>query len=439
MEKPATILVIIGITGDLSKRKLVPALEKIAASSHAPENFRVVGVTRRDMQKTEVLEPVGGEAARLSDYFSMYQMNLADKDEYKKLQQHLSILENDLGSEAQKIFYLSIPPETALPVVEMLGEAGFGVEGAKLLLEKPFGINLESARELVERATKYFDESQIYRIDHYLAKEMAQNMVVFRRNNSLFRRTWNKDFIESIEIIASETIGIEGRAEFYEQTGALRDVVQSHLLQLAALTLMHMPSGKETIQEKRLQALKNIIAPSDIKQDVIRAQYSTYRAEVNNTRTEVETFVAVTLYSEDSRWEGVPVRLITGKALNTKTTEIRLTYKQDTAGEANTLCLRIQPDEAVELEVWAKRPGYGSELQLVPLNFEYKEHFTELPEAYERVLMDAIRSDRSLFATSEEVLETWRVLEPVQDAWAMDASDLKFYPSGSLPEEVIEG
>jgi glucose-6-phosphate 1-dehydrogenase len=270
-----------------------------------------------------------------------------------------------------------------------------------------------------------------------MAKEMVQNLIVFRQNNSLFRRTWNKEFIESIEIVASEKIDIEGRATFYEQTGALRDLIQSHLLQLAALTLANLrDDGRQSIPFERLKALRAIKTPQNIDKDAMRGQYEGYRADVEIPHSTVETFVSLTLESTDPRWEGVPITLTTGKALDKKTTEIRLKYRQDTAEEANMLTLRIQPNEGIEIDLWAKRPGYESELQKAPLNFSYANHFNTLPEAYERVFMDAIRSDRALFTTSDEVLETWRILEPIQHRWEMDDETLYIYKKGSSAEDV---
>ena len=430
-----TVLIIVGVTGDLSKRKLLPAVEQILKVVK-PGAIKVLGVTRQSVSAESILKDTdAGEL--LAPHFSTYQMNLTDIDDYCRLEQHLLTLDVAEGEPLQKLFYLSIPPQISSPVVEQLGESGIAkLPGAKLLLEKPFGVDLESASELVENAKAYFAEDQIYRIDHYLAKEMTQNLIVFRENNSLFRRTWNAHFIESIEVIATEEIGIEGRADFYEQTGALRDLVQSHLLQLTALVLADLKSSKEQgVPKARLEALQNIMTPQDIARQVTRAQYVGYREEVNNPVSTVETYVSLTLFSKDSRWAGVPITIKTGKALGRKATEIRLTYRQESADEANVLVLHIQPNEGVELELWAKEPGYGKVLKKVPLNFNYDNHFTSLPEAYERVFMDAIRSDHSLFTTSAEVLETWRILDPVQKHWAMDDT-IALYVPGKMPEGV---
>jgi glucose-6-phosphate 1-dehydrogenase len=325
------------------------------------------------------------------------------------------------------------------PLVELLGESGLaGVPDTKLLLEKPFGTDLESAQELIDGIKQHFSEEQVYRIDHYLAKETTQNVVVFRSSNALFKRSWNNNFIERIEITAAEKISVEGRAGFYEQTGALRDFIQSHLLQLAALTLMELPKNGawDTIPKKRLQALRQLNMPTN----VVRGQYDGYRAEVESPKSLVETFVSLTFTSRDPRWWGVPITLTTGKALHEKVTEIRIIFKQEDTHEANQLVMRIQPNEGVEVYLWAKRPGYEQDLQQVTLDFSYSQHFAgaNLPDAYERVFVDAMRSNRSLFTTSEEVLETWRVLDQVQHNWEMHTDDLIAYKPGSTPEEIME-
>jgi glucose-6-phosphate 1-dehydrogenase len=432
-----TTLIIIGITGDLSRRKLLPAVEKILRAK-AVGPLRVIGVTRQELSTDEILAGSLGSTDLLRPVFETYQMNLTDIDDFVRLKSYLKDIASQSDEPTQVLFYLSIPPQIALPVVELLGQSGIAKDrSTKLLLEKPFGVDLGSARELIEQATHYFNEEQLYRIDHYMAKEMTQNLVVFRQNNSLFRRTWNNQFIESIEIVASEVIDIEGRATFYEQTGALRDLVQSHLLQLAALTLANLPADRQSIPYERLKALQLIKTPYDINATTIRGQYAGYPQEVAIPQTTVETFVSLTLESNDPRWVGVPITLTTGKALDKKATEIRLTYKQDTAEEANTLTFRIQPNEGVEIELWAKQPGYSAELQKVPLDFVYAGHFSDLPDAYERVFVDAIRSDRALFTTSDEVLETWRILEPVQQAWSMESTPLISYSKGSTVEDIL--
>lgn len=435
-----TTLIIIGISGDLAGRKLLPAIREIAKANILPDKFRVIGISRRDISIEDVM-PAGGEQEYLRQVLELRKMDLDDSVAYTDLGKYLQNIEKSDGSTSQRLFYLAIPPKASQPVVELLGTSGLAkVPGTKLLLEKPFGTDMASAKELVSHIHGHFEEDQVYRIDHYLAKEMTQNLVVFRSGNSLFKRTWNKDFIESVNITMTEQIGIEGRGAFYEQTGALRDIVQSHLLQLAALTLMELPSKEDwqSIPAKRLQALKQLLPPADPNTEVVRGQYRSYRDEVDNPKTVVETFVSLRLSSTDPVWEGVPITLTTGKALDKTSTQITISYKRDDAGEANTLILRIQPNEGVEVRLWAKQPGYEHKLRHLPLSFLYSEHFAGLPEAYERVFIDAMRGDHSLFTSSDEVLESWRILKPIQDAWASsNGRDLIIYESRSNPEEII--
>jgi glucose-6-phosphate 1-dehydrogenase len=430
-----TILVIVGISGDLSKRYLLPAIRQISRAGALPEAFKIVGVSRRELAVHDVLPP--GDNDELKKMIEVYQMDLADPQAYHKLDTHLKSIEHQLGGNAQRLFYLSVPPQVTQGIVGMLGQAGMlKSPDAKLLLEKPFGTDLASAYELVDHLNEHADEAQVYRIDHFVAKEMAQNLIVFRAGNPLIKGTWNKDFIESVEVYAGEDIGIEGRVAFYEQTGALRDMVQSHLLQLAALVLMDLPDigAVRDIPAKRLHALEALDPPEDLQKDVQRGQYAGYRQEVGNPGSTVETYVSLKLFSRDPRWEGVPVTLTTGKALEASATEIRLTYRQQDAAHTNKLVLRIHPHEGVTLHFWVKRPGYDYEMQPLPLVLSYENHFAGLPAAYERVFIDAMRSERALFTTSQEVLAAWRLIEPIQHAWSMsDGHDLLIYQPGQAP------
>lgn len=439
----ATIIVIIGISGDLSRRKLLPALSQIAAAGELPAKYRIVGVTRQaNLAVTDLLTKTKNPE-QIKDNFELWEMGLTEVSDYTKLGEHLLEIEKEFGEPAQRLYYLSVPPQISRPIIECLGLSGLAkIPDTKLLLEKPFGVDLASAQELVEHINLYFDEQQVYRIDHYLAKETAQNIIVFRQDNSLFKRTWNKDYIERIEVIATEKIGVEGRAVFYEQTGALRDLVQSHLLQLAALTLMDIPADRQfaDIPSRRLAALEQLHLPKDepLADNVKRGQYQEYRTEVSNTGSTVETFVSLNLISDDPRWAGVPIILTTGKSLKEKFTGIRILYKKDESHEANELVLRLQPDEGVELCLWTKRPGYDYQVHKHSLKFNFQEFYPSLPEAYEQVLFNAINSDHSLFTMSEEVLETWKIIDEIQKDWMMSADDLITYPTGSTTQEVLE-
>ncbi|HXH04876.1 MAG TPA: glucose-6-phosphate dehydrogenase [Candidatus Nitrosotenuis sp.] len=431
-----TILVIVGITGDLAKRMLLPAIEKIAHAGMLPDDFRMIGVSRRDVPVDEI---VSNDQHFVREHLDMVHMDLESEASYRELSKQLDEISASFSAPAQRLFYLSVPPEVSSPIIEHLGNSGLAdVENTKLLLEKPFGIDLESAHDLVAHIEKYFSEHMVYRIDHFMAKEMAQNIVVFRSGNSLFKRTWNKDFIKSIHIIASETLDIEGRTTLYEQTGALRDLVQSHLMQLAALTLMELPQvGQwQDIPAKRLKALRTVQPPKDLSTDVTRAQYEGYRSEVNNEQSTVETFASLTLESTAPQWQGVPITLTTGKALKDKFTEIRIHYTQENdEREANELTIRINPDESISFCIWTKKPGYDHTPELTPMNFVYAEHFDDLPDAYEKVFVDAMNSDHSLFTTSGEVLESWRILKPVQEHWHSQA-DIASYDKG-VPYNMV--
>ncbi|MDX2775970.1 glucose-6-phosphate dehydrogenase [Streptomyces caniscabiei] len=436
MSAHPTILVIIGITGDLSKRKLLPAIEQLADAGVLPERLRIVGITRQDMTKDTILA-TQPQTLYLEQYLEMYRMDLAEAVEYDKLKAYLEKIEADLGAPAQKVFYLSIPPQFSRSIVERLGTVGFARDSTtKLLLEKPFGTDLMSARELVAETKQAFSEAQIYRIDHYLAKEMAQNLIVFRGSNALFRRTWNRDFIERIEIVASEKIGIEGRVEFYEQTGALRDLVQSHLLQLAALVLMNVPRADalDTVPVLRYDALKQLRLSADTP--AIRGQYDTYQQEAGNIGSTTETYVDLTLESLDERWLGVPIRIVTGKALREKATYIRIIYKKNEAHEANELVISLQPGAAIKLRMWTKVPGYERKLEQHDLKISLEDQFPIMPEAYEQVLLDAINTNHALFASSDEVLETWRIIQPLLDAWQMDMAPLTQYEKGTVAGQI---
>ena len=435
-EKP-TILIIVGITGDLSRRKLLPALARLARVDALPGKFKIIGVSRKPIDIKALTKDLPAEdTAFLTRHIERVSLHFAETDEYKVLTDKIVDVEKEFGEQAEKLFYLSVPPGVSNPLIEHLGRAGIAkLPGTKLLLEKPFGTDAVSAAELVQHIEAHFSAEQVYRIDHYIAKEMAQNIIVFRQGNSLFKRTWNSQFIESIEIIASEEIGIEGRAQFYEQTGALRDIVQNHLLQLAALVLMDVPSSHSfgNVPRARLDALGSLL-PAD-PSAAVRAQYEGYSDEVENPGSLVETFVSLTLFSRDPRWSNTPIRLTTGKALDAKYTEIRINYHKTADHESNELILRLQPAEGVDVFICVKEPGFERRIERQRLRFAYDNELTVLPDAYEHVLLDAMRSDDSLFTTSEEVLASWHVLQPLLDAWASD-DEIRHYPRGSAPESI---
>jgi glucose-6-phosphate 1-dehydrogenase len=449
------ILTIFGLTGDLAQRKLLPALYQLAHDKLLPDSFKIVGISRRDTTVEDVIERIrhgiearGGTCdeetlAWLREAISIVHMNMTDEHEYAGLKRELDRIEDELGICLNRLFYLAIPSTLFGSVIRRLGQQDLnagcqhGRAESRLLIEKPFGYDLESAEELIGTIAESFTESQVYRIDHYLAKETVQNILTFRFQNPLLKQSWDGRHISRITITASESIGIEGRAAFYEQMGALRDLVQSHLLQLLALIAMDKPT---TMTAKAIHASKEILLrqvkpphADQMAERAIRGQYKSYREEVGNDDSMVETFAAVRLTIENERWADVPVLIRTGKALKAKTTEITVAFYDPTVSELeNYLTLYIQPDEGFTLKLHIKKPGFENETQSVDMRFKYDETVNAAhPDAYERVLVDAVRGDKTLFATSEEVLASWHIIEPIMQAWAQNLSPLHIYDNGS--------
>lgn len=428
-----TVLVIFGVTGDLSRRYLLPALQAIKDAGRLPDKFKVLGISRRKVTLDDVAT---AKVSTIKRHLEILQMDTDDPAEYKGLRQKINA--QGFAGGFQLMFYLTIPPGAVGGVIKNLGEAGLNSDSVKLLLEKPFGSDFSSAQMLVEDISGYFSEEQVYRIDHYLAKEVAQNIVVFLGSNALFSDVWNGKYIQAIEIIAAEKIGIEGRATLWEDTGTLRDFVQSHLLQLAALTLMgpcRDVFNLSQVAQKRAQALGRIM-PAD-PQKLIAGQYESYKSEVKNPASNSETFISMELESSDKRWAGVPVRLISGKKLSEKLTEIRISFKKPVGTRRNVLVLRIQPKEGIELDLWIKQPGYERKHQKLSLSFSYGQHFSNLPDAYEQVLLDAMTGSHGLFASSREVLTSWKILQPVLDVWSK-AKPVFTYKDGAPAEDILK-
>lgn len=424
-----TKLVIFGVTGDLGKRKLLPALENIFATGKF-DDLSVVGVSRREVNPQDLLDSaLGGH--KLADKFSMFTMDLAEESDYVRLKQHVD------EPDTQVLFYLSVPPSATTQIVTLLGQASLNGKNIKLLLEKPFGFDIESAKVMTQHISQYFDDDQVYRIDHYLAKEMAQNLVVIRGANALFHHVWNNNFIQSIDIVAAESIDIEGRAQFYEQTGALRDVLQGHLMQLLALVLMDIPEKFDwsVLPELRLKALEQV-QPAN-PETTIRAQYDGYETEVGNPDSQTETFVSMELFSTQVRWLDVPIRLTTGKALAEKSTEICINLKPLQEARNNKIILRIQPNEGMDVGLFVKTPGYERELEKQHLEFSF-DKTKRMPDAYEQVFVDAVMGKKSLFASSDEILRAWEIIEPVQQAWGMHHHSLRRYKKGASVDSILE-
>jgi glucose-6-phosphate 1-dehydrogenase len=422
-----TKLVIFGITGDLAQNRLIPALANIIEAKKCDE-LTIIGVSRRKVEQFQLL---GDHHVSLNGTTSLFRMDLTNSDEYKKLGTYIN-----QQPDEQVLYYLSVPPDSMSGIIENLGRAGLNGPTNKLLLEKPFGTDVDSAKAMIDHIASYFSEEQIYRIDHYLAKEMAQNIATFRASNAIFAHLWSADYIDRIEVLALESKSIEGRVGFYEQTGALRDLVQGHLLQLLALTLMPMPEKLDwdELPALRLEALK-ALQPVDPARSC-RGQYDTYREEVSNPDSMVETFVSLELQSSDPKWQGTRIALTTGKALERKKTEVRIHFKRADEAKSNYLIFKIQPNEGIAIDLMVKKPGYERDVEHQKLSYTYPVG-TRLPDAYEQILVDAINTRKSLFATSDEVIRAWELLAPLQEAWITD-TNLKFYPKGSNARTVIE-
>ncbi|HEY2004039.1 MAG TPA: glucose-6-phosphate dehydrogenase [Candidatus Saccharimonadia bacterium] len=438
------LLVIFGITGDLSRRYLLPALSDLAAQNLLPEQFEIIGTTRRRVTAADVLGQVSSEAAaQLAGRLRIVQMDPTLEADYRALKSTLDRIEDERGVCLNRLFYLSIPPGTYGPVVDLLGTSGLntgcqhGEADSRVMIEKPFGYDLESARELIARIKHSFKESQIYRIDHYLAKETAQNILVFRFTNPIFEAVWDSGSIQDITITASETIGVEGRAAFYESTGALRDFVQNHLLQLLAITTMEKPRvlDSDHIHREKLKLLRSIrkIKPNKVAEVSARGQYRGYAEEVGNPDSTTETFARLKLRIGNERWNEVNLTLQTGKRLNKRSTEIVITFAAQQGSTPNTLRFRIQPDEGIDIDLQAKKPGLDNKTEQVEMAFTYAESFglKTQPNAYERVLMDGIRGDQTLFATSDEVIASWEIVEAVVREWSKNGDGLTIYDPGT--------
>ena len=461
--KPPSVFVIFGSTGNLAQKKLIPSLYHLFKNGFLPDEFTIYCVARDyDATIDSIVEKAEITLLRqssnvddaslegLKSHMRLIFMDSTNKQDYGRLREKLDELDAEKNLKHNRLYYLAIPPSIFATVIECLGSANLNDETAgahrRILIEKPFGTNLQSARDLVKHISQYFNEKQVYRIDHYLAKETAQNILTFRFSNPIIEDLWGRKFIDHIQITAAETIDIEGRANFYDNMGAMRDLVQSHLLQLLALTMMEVPYpiNSHNIHAEKLALLNAIkqINPKQVNQVATRGQYIGYKQEVNDESSHTETYAALHFEVDNERWAGVPVLVRTGKALADKSTEINVVFKDRTHRgiAANILTIRIQPDEGINIGLKAKKPGFNDELQNVNMDFCYETSFAgEQPDAYERVLVDAMAGDRSLFATSDEVLRCWEIIEPVLNAWQKDGHSLQQYAKGSWgPESATE-
>ncbi len=474
-------LVIFGATGDLTHRKLVPALYNLAADGALPPAISVVGFARRD-KTDEMFRKELEEAARkfsrqsineelwesFASSISYHRSEFDNLAGYEALAERLAGLDAARGTRGNRLFYLAAAPDQFEVILENLRKSGLnrGANGgwARVIVEKPFGTDLPSARHLNDLVEGSFPEADTYRIDHYLGKETAQNIMVLRFANALFEAMWNARYIDHIQITASEPLGVEGRAGYYDKSGALRDMVQNHLLQLLCLTAMEPPTGldADAIRDEKVKVLRSLrpLEGKDVSRHVIRGQYSAgaingkrvaaYRDEANvNPESTTETFVALQVNVDNWRWAGVPFFVRVGKRLPKGGTEIAVHFKSvppvlfKATGEAvddNVLVIRIQPDEGVSLRMSAKMPGSSLRIEPVKMDFHYGTSFGKAtPEAYERLLLDAMSGDPTLFARRDEVEEAWKFVDAIHAAWKENSEDLTFYSSGSWgPSEAEE-
>jgi glucose-6-phosphate 1-dehydrogenase len=451
-------LVIFGASGDLTRRKLLPALFQLARERRLPPRFSVIGVAKtamdddafREVARASLKEFAGVEAADpVAESFAAHLHyltgDLGDAALYERLKEQLA----DVADGGGILFYLAIPPTLAPEVAEHLGRAGLANEESaaawrRIIVEKPFGTDLSSARELNRLLHAHFNESQIYRIDHYLGKETVQNLMVFRFANGMFEPIWNRRYIDHVQITAAETVGVERRARYYEGAGALRDMVQNHLLQLLTLIAMEPPVAftADSVRDRKLDALLAVqpVRADGAHRNVVRAQYGAgwvEGTEVPGYRSEpdvapgstTETFVALRLQLDSWRWAGVPFYLRTGKRLPKRVTEIAIQFHRPpleifkrvspSPVAPNLLIINVQPDEGISVRFEAKLPGTRMQLAPVMMKFAYGEAFSRaVPEAYETLLLDALIGDSTLFARHDFVETSWALITPIHDAWA---------------------
>lgn len=478
MDRPQkSIFVIFGGTGDLTKTKLMPALFKIYNQSMLPKDFAIVGSGRTEYNHESYREMISREIDKKIDnkqisnksieqfleHIYYLKMNVKHDADYRKLKNFLSEIGQKIESNKKYLFYLAVKPSLYAPIVTNLGESGLtdqksGEEWKRIIVEKPFGSDLESARNLNELLQKYLNEKQIYRIDHYLGKESVQNMLAFRFGNGIFEPLWNRNYIDHVEITGAEWSGVGARGGYYDHAGALRDMVQNHLLQILATVAMEPPNSFEA-QEVRNEKVKifEALCPIDldnIEKYVIRGQYTStkindkkisgYRDEEKvDPKSKTETYVALKASIDNWRWSGVPFFIRTGKRLPARVSEVVIHFKKTPHYlfkrlhpehvSHNKLILRIQPDEGIVIKFGMKKPGEGFNIKNVSMDFHYSDLGSEpLPEAYERLLLDALLGDPTLYARADAVEACWKFINPILDKWETDNSiGLYGYPAGT--------
>ena len=473
------VMVIFGASGDLTARKLVPALYDLAAQRRLPMEFAVVGISRTEMShedfRKKLLDTLEEQRADSvsEDVWESFSKGIfylpgdSKKPEtYEELKGFLKKLDAERGTSGNRIFYLSSSPSLFPAIVERLGEAGMNREEdggySRLVIEKPFGRNLDSAVDLNGDIRRYFREKQIYRIDHYLGKETVQNIMALRFSNGIFEPVWNQHYVDHVQITVAEDIGVGTRGAFYEEAGALRDIVQNHLMQVLCLTAMEPPVAfdADSVREEKMKVLKAVrpIPEDDVGEAAVRGQYDGgwvfgegargYREEENVAPdSETETYVALKLLVDNWRWAGVPFYVRAGKRMPKKATEISIQFHKtphtpfsgpDTEGlEPNVLVIRVQPEEGVSLKIGAKVPGSGFEVRSVNMDLLYGSAFLEeAPDAYQRLLLDLMLGDPTLFIRADEAEGAWRILQPVMEGWSKNAHAARYAAGTWGPEEA---
>ncbi len=464
-----TLIVIFGATGDLAHRKILPALYEMAVEGQVPEQTLILGVGRNKGKSdaafrqdvNQSIEKSGVSDAdaitKWCDTRIFYQgIGKGTREEFSKLHAKITSLEKKHKLNGNRIFHLAIPPEGFGPTIKSLGvsELNKSLGWTRLVIEKPFGRDLQSARELNDLIHKYFEEKQVYRIDHYLGKETVQNLLAFRFGNSLFESVWNREKIEKVEIIVAEELGIESRADYYEKSGALRDMVQNHLTQLLTLTAMEIPLAFQS-DDLRFEKVKVLRSIAPIRaEDVVFGQYTEGEIGGNGVRgyrqeegvrsdSTTPTFVALKMRVENWRWHGVPFYLKTGKRLKDRMSEIVVTFRcppvalfkssEGKGTQPNVLVIAIQPNEGFRISFQVKQPGPEMAVQSEWMHFSYSEAFGPIPEAYHTLLLDVMRGDQTLFVSADETLASWQLYTPVLHAHRA----VHPYPAGSWgPKEA---
>jgi glucose-6-phosphate 1-dehydrogenase len=476
-------LVVFGAAGDLTKRKLIPALCNLGASRLLPKDFAVVGYAQAPMSTEEFRQKLSNEIGKfktgdidpqlwswLTERIYYVPGDFGSDEGYGKLQKTLEEVKTTRNTRGNGLYYLATPPNFFSGIVEKLGTMGLAQETdsswRRFIIEKPFGRDLDSARSLNHDIWKILKEEQVYRIDHYLGKETVQNLMVFRFANGLFEPLWNRQYIDHVQITVAETVGVELRAGYYEAAGALRDMVSNHLLQIVSLVGMEPPISFEadSVRDEKAKLLHAIqpFSPEDVLTRTVRGQYGEggneterlagYRQEPKvDPNSATETYVALKLFVDNWRWAGVPFYLRTGKRLAKRTTEVSIQFKrapqvlfrgtQVSAAPPNLLILKIQPDEGISLTFQAKIPGATVRTGEVDMDFEYKDHFGSTPATgYETLLYDCMIGDATLFNRADTVEAGWSVVEPVIDVWkALPPRTFPNYAAGSWgPREADE-